>query len=559
MTTVNSEAAQPQVATKSVADIVAAWIERTTSTDHKSVARLYLGGAFTFLFVTLIAFGLMRAQLIIPSNSLISPDVFGQILSATGISFALLFAIPLALGIATLVVPLQIGARTVALPRINQFSAWLYLLGGATIWLSFLYTGPEAGILSLVPLSELTYTSSHGVDAWVVGVGLVGLGILLWSVNMLATLSVLRAPGMFWRRAPIFTWVTGAFSWLLLIGSPVLLAALTMLTIDRNFGGNFFIAGEGGSPLLYQHFIYFFFTTVYASVVLFGIGVIGEIFATFSGGRNQGRVFDRRTTTISLIVFSVLVPFAYLQNMYSSPVSVGWVSTAQVIALLLIVPLGLIVVNLIRTLWGGPVETRAPLLYAAAALSTMVVGLAIEWLLSILTVGWQYDNTADSQAATLLVFIGAAIFAGIAAIYYWLPKITGRFAGEGLGKTGLVIMLVGTYLYAIPMMFAGLAGQPVDIYRFYEGAGLDTYNLIASIGAYVFIAGAVLALATLAHGYSVGRRAGADPWGGTSLEWLALSPPAANNFDAVPDVRSDQPLRDIREAVTQRTGGSSRA
>lgn len=542
----------PEVATTSVADIVAAWIERTTSTDHKSVARLYLGGAFTFLFVTLIAFGLMRAQLIIPSNSLISPEVFGQLLSATGVSLALLFAVPLVLGFATLIVPLQIGARSVALPRVNQMSVWLYLLGAAAIWLSFLYTGPEAGILSLVPLAEGTFLSSHGIDAWTVGVAMASLGFLLWAVNMLATLATMRAPGLAWRRAPIFTWAIASISWLLLIATPVMLAALVMLNIDRNFGGTFFVAGQGGSPLLYQHLVYFFFTAVYATVVLFALGVIGEIFATFTRGPN-GHVYNRRVTITCLVAFAILVPLAYMQNMYASPVAVGWVTFAQVIALLLIVPLGVLVYNLIRTLWGGPIATRAPLLYAAAALSTLVVGLAGEWMLSILTVGWQYNNTADSQASTILVFIGGGVLAGMAALYYWMPKLAGRVAGEGLGKSALVVILIGTYLYAIPMMFAGLAGQPVDIYRFYADSGLDGYNLVASIGAYVLIVGVILGLSTLAHAYSNGRKAGPDPWGGSTLEWLALSPPAANNFDAVPDVRSEQPLKDIREAVGQRS------
>jgi heme/copper-type cytochrome/quinol oxidase subunit 1 len=226
---------------------------------------------------------------------------------------------------------------------------------------------------------------------------------------------------------------------------------------------------------------------------------------------------------------------------------------AMAFALALVVPIGTLLFIWVGTLWRGALRLRAPIIYALAAISTMSFGLTGELAYSVIPVGWQLDNTTAAHAGTLYVLVGGGVMGGFAALHYWFPKLSGRVLGEGLGKIALVFILVGIHLYALPMLLAGLEGQPVDIFKYYENTGVDGYNLIASIGAFVLVAGILLELGNAAHSWNNGLKAGHDPWGGSTLEWFALAPPPPHNFDAVPDVRSTEPLRDIREAVRRRT------
>ncbi len=541
--------ARPEIVTRGVPTPRPGWVERVTSADHKSVGILYIGTSLVFLILAGVEFALMRAQLFVPENSLISPEIFNRLLSAAGVTAVVLFAIPLALGFIAYLVPLQIGARGVALPRLNLFSYWLYAIGGVAIYASFLYSVPEAGTYSLPPLSETTFSLTHGVDAWITGVALACAGFTLFGVNMVVTVGRLRAPGMAWRRLPLFSWAATATSGLLLVLAPAMLAAVVMLMIDRQFDGVFFEAGEGGAPLLYEHLAMLFAAGGYAIVLLLAAGAISEILPTFSGQP----IFSHRGAAASIVGIAVLVPLAWMQSMYEAPLAEGWTIMAMAFALALVVPIGTLLFIWVGTLWRGALRLRAPIIYALAAISTMSFGLTGELAYSVIPVGWQLDNTTAAHAGTLYVLVGGGVMGGFAALHYWFPKLSGRVLGEGLGKIALVFILVGIHLYALPMLLAGLEGQPVDIFKYYENTGVDGYNLIASIGAFVLVAGILLELGNAAHSWNNGLKAGHDPWGGSTLEWFALSPPPPHNFDAVPDVRSTEPLRDIREAVRRRT------
>jgi heme/copper-type cytochrome/quinol oxidase subunit 1 len=502
--------------------------------------------------VTLLV--LMRVQLIVPENTMIDPVTFDRLLSAYGATAVVFFALPFAIGLATYVVPLQIGARGVALPRLGALSFWLYLFGAIVLYGSFLFTPPEAGTLNLPPFSDDAFLPTHGVDAWIVGVGLAIVGFICASINLIATLWVERAPGMAWRRLPPFTWASTVISFLILIAGPVLLAALVMLFFDRRFDGVFFESGQGGGPVLYQHLSWFFFTATYAAIVIFAAGIISEILPVFSGKP----AFSHRATTIAIAAIGAISLLAWMQNMYSADIARGWLYMAMAASLALAVPIGVLVFGWIATLWGGALRLRAPLLFALGAISTMSIGLAGELANSVIPVGWQTGNTAAAWQDTHYALIGGAVFAGFAGLYHWYPKLTGRTMGEGLAHASFWTMLVGVNLMCIPMFLAGVEGQPVDVGEFYEGIGLSGYNLAASIGAFVLAAGILLTLVNAVLGVRHGTRAGHDPWGGTTLEWLTLSPPPEHNFDAIPDVRSAEPLRDIRDAVRRRTTSWSR-
>jgi cytochrome c oxidase subunit 1 len=541
--------ARPEIVTDGIPRRRPAWVERVTSVDHKSVGILYLGTALSFAAVAVIELVLLRVQLIVPENTAISPDIFDRVLSVFGVTSVILFAIPLALGLIGYITPLQIGSRGVAFPRLNLLSFWLYALGAATVYASFLWQPPDTGLAALPPLSEQTFSEAGGVDAWIVGSALAILGFVCFAVNLVVTLHNLRAPGMAWRRMPPLSWAAGVSGYVLLAVGPVILAALTMLFIDRNHGGAFFDAGEGGAPLLYEHLAWFFFTGAYMVVVIVAAGVISDVLPTFA----RKPLFSQRGVMLSLLAMGVLGPLAWIQNMYTAPIPLGFEIFAMLVALALTVPIGLLIFIWIATLWGGTLHLRAAPLYALGAIGSMAIGLGGELAYSVIPVGWQLDNTAAAHGDTFAVLAGGAVLGGFAALHYWFPKVTGRMMSESMGKAALAAILAGIYVYALASFFAGLKGQPADVYKFFEGNGLDGFNLVASIAAFVLAVGVLLELANAARSWGHGVRTGHDPWGGATLEWFALSPPPEHNFDAVPDVRSSEPLDDIRRAVSERT------
>ncbi len=540
--------ARPEVVTEEISRRRPAWVERATATDHKSVGLLYIGTSLCFLALAVVEFVLMRVQLIVPENTMIEPQIFDRVLSTFGITAVALFAIPLALGLFSYIVPLQIGSRGVAFPRLGLFSFWLYLAGAVTLYGSFLYRPSEAGLAALPPLSENIFLNTRGVDTWVVGSALAILGFVCFAINLVVTLHNMRAPGLAWRRVPLLSWSAALSGYLLLVIGPVMLAALTMLFIDRHYGGVFFNAGEGGAPLLYEHLAWFFFTGAYLLVIVFAGGVISDVLPIHA----RKPLFSQRAAMLCLLAIAVLGPLAWMQNMYTAPIAFSFEAFAMLFAIALVVPIGLMIYNWIATLWGGTLHARAAPLFAIGAISALTIGLSVELACSVIAVGWQLDNTTAAQAATVAVFVGGMVLGGFAALHHWLPKLTGRMMGEGLGKASLVTILIGLYVYELMAFFAGVKGQPVDIYKFFGDAGVDGFNLVASIAAFVVAIGVFLELGNAAYSCRNGVRVGHDPWGGATLEWFALSPPPEHNFDAVPDVRSAEPLHDIRRAIRER-------
>ena len=525
------------------------WIELATSGDHKDVGRVLIAGALGFLFLAVVQMLLMRLQLSIPENTFLTPVTFNRLLSVYGTTAIFLFAIPLALGLFYYVVPLQIGARGTALPRLGQIGMCLYVAGATVLYSGFLFTPTEAGINPLAPLSELPYLSNNGVNAWATATGLATLGFVFIAVNLVATLRTMRAPGMAWRRLPVFAWAAAICSWLMLAIGPVLLAAIAMLMIDRNFEGTFFDGGSGGAPLLWQHLSWIFFTGAYMLILIAAFGAIAEIVPTFS----RKPLFNRGAVIGSLAAIAVIGTLAWMQNMLTAPIGIGWMYFAMVMSLALIVPFGLVVFNLIATMVGGTLRMRAPLLFAAGAISAISIGLAAEIQQSMVAAAWGIKDTTASTAATHFALVGGGVFGGFAALHYWFPKMTGRTMGESLARISFWTMAIGIVVAFVPLFLAGAAqGEVVDAYKYFDHTGVNAYNLIASIGALVLAIGIVLTLVNAILSRGRGAEAGHDPWSGDSLEWLTLSPPDPHNFDVLPDVRSARPMRDIRVAIAHR-------
>jgi heme/copper-type cytochrome/quinol oxidase subunit 1 len=526
------------------------WAEIATSADHKDLGRVLITSALGFLFIALVELLLMRLQLAIPENTFLDPVTFNRMLSLYGATAIFFVAVPLALGFFYYAVPLQIGARATALPRLGQIGTWLFVAGATVLYAGFLFTPSEAGVNPLPPLSGLTFLANNGVDAWAAATGLATLGFVLIAIDLVATMRRLRAPGMAWRRLPVFSWAAAISSSLLLVIGPVMLAAIVMLLIDRNFEGIFFAGDAGGSPLLWQHLSWIFYTGTYMLTLIFALGAIAEIVPAFA----RKPLFNRGAVIGSLVAIAVIGTLAWMQNMLTAPIGIGWMYFAMAMSLALIVPFGLIFFNLIATLAGGTVQMRAPLLFAAGAIIAISIGLAAEIEHSMVAVGWRLQHTTDSTAATHFALLGGAVFGGFAALYWWFPKMTGRTMGESLARFSFWTMLLGTLLTFVPLALAGtFDGQVIDAYKFFDGTGVSNYNLIATIGAFILAVGIGMTLVNALVSREGGAPAGHDAWGGDSLEWFALSPPEPHNFDVLPDVRSARPMRDIREAIAHRS------
>jgi len=526
------------------------WTEIATSADHKDLGRVLIAAALGFLFLALVELLLMRLQLAIPENTFLSPVTFNRMLSLYGATAVFFFAVPLALGFFYYVAPLQIGARGTALPRLGQIGTWLFVAGPAVLYAGILFTPSEAGVNPLPPLSDVAFLADNGVDAWAAATGLATLGFVLIAIDLIATLRRRRAPGMAWRRLPVFAWAAAICSWLLLAIGPVLLAALTMLLIDRNYDGIFFAGDAGGSPLLWQHLSWIFYSGAYMLLLIFALAAIAEIVPALA----RKPLFNRGAVIGSLVAIAVLGTLAWMQNMLTAPIGIGWMYFAMTMSLALIVPFGLVLFNLIETLVGGAVRMRAPLLFAAGAISMISIGLAAEISHSLPALGWRLQHTVDSTAATHFALVGGAVFGGFAALHWWFPKMTGRTMGESLARFSFWTMVAGTLLAFLPLFLAGgFEGQVIDAYKFFDATGVDTYNLLATIGVFLLAIGILMTLANALLSREGGAAAGHDPWGGDSLEWFALSPPDPHNFDLLPDVRSPRPMRDIRDAIAHRS------
>jgi cytochrome c oxidase subunit 1 len=530
------------------------WLDWLSTTDHKKIGILYMVTTFGFFVLGGIEALLMRLQLGVPNNDFITPEHYNQLFTMHGTTMIFLFVVPMMAGLANYFVPLMIGARDMAFPRLNALSYWLLLFGGIVFYASLFFQPPEAGWFSYAPLSSAAYTPSGGQDAWIFLVHITGISSLLGAINFYATIVNMRAPGMGWGRLPLFVWSILIYAILLILALPVIAAAVTMLLTDRHFGTHFFDPSRGGSALLWQHLFWFFGHPEVYIMILPGFGIISEVVPVFS----RKPVFGYKAIAASTAVIAFLSMLVWAHHMFATPVGTVVLGFFMLSSFLVAVPTGVKIFNWIATLWQGTIEFKTPLLFAAGFIGTFVMGGITGIFLAIFPVDWQLTDTYYVVAHFHYVLMGGAVMAIFAGIYYWFPKITGRMLSEGLGKASFWLMLVGFHLTFLVQHALGLSGMPRRVYEYPPGVGWSTYNLISTIGAFVLAVGVLLTIVNVVRSLKRGAIAGPDPWKGNTLEWFTNSPPPVNNFDVIPRVRSVEPMRDIRRQVERATKDEQR-
>jgi cytochrome c oxidase subunit 1 len=534
------------------------WIDWVLTTDHKKIGIMYLVLTFVFFLLGGVEALLMRTQLAVPGNTLLTGERYNELLTLHGTTMIFLFVVPVMAGFGNYFLPLMIGARDMAFPRLNALSFWLLLTAGVVFYCTLFFNPPEAGWWSYPPLSSIQFSPSGGQDAWIFLIHLTGISSLLGAINFYATILNMRAPGMSWGRIPLFVWALLVYAVLLIIALPVVAAAVTMLLTDRHAGTHFFDPTAHGSPVLWQHLFWFFGHPEVYIMILPGFGIISEVIPVFS----RKPVFGYKAIAASTALIAFLATLVWAHHMFASPVPLVVLGFFMLSSYLIGIPTGVKIFNWISTLWRGSIVMTTSLYFAVGFIAIFVVGGITGIFLATFPVDWQLNDTYFVVAHFHYVLMGGAVFSIFAGIYYWFPKMTGRLLDETMGKISFWLMFVGFNVAFFVQHALGLDGMPRRIYTYSSASGWGTYNMISTVGSYVFALGILLTIINVVRSVKVGRAAGPDPWKGNTLEWLVPSPPPVNNFDAIPRVRSVEPMRDIRRqverqtGVTQKTGGS---
>ncbi|HEY3183141.1 MAG TPA: cytochrome c oxidase subunit I [Gaiellaceae bacterium] len=527
---------------------VASWL---TTADHKRIGILYIWTALVFFVIGGVMALLMRTQLATPNETLLTGSAYNQAVTMHGTTMVFLVIVPILAGFGNYLVPLMIGARDMAFPRLNALSYWLYLLGGIVLYSSFFAKdgAPTAGWTSYVPLSTL-HSPGVGQDLWILGLHVLSISSLAGAINFVVTVHNMRARGMTWMRMPLFVWTLVTYAWLLVIVLPVLSAGLTLMLLDRQVDTHFFNPEHGGSPILYQHVFWFFGHPEVYIMILPAMGIISEVLPVFS----RKPIFGYKAvafSTAGIAFYSLLV---WAHHMFAVGLPVGLDIFFMLSSMVIAIPTGVKIFNWLATLWRGNISFDTPMLFALGFIAVFTIGGLSGIFLAAFPFDWQATDSYYVVAHLHYVLFGGSIFGIFAGLYYWWPKMFGKVLDERLGKVNFWLFFIGMNVTFMPQHFLGLLGMQRRIYTYDHGGLWETYNLISTIGSYMMGLGMLVFVVNVVRTARIGRRAGNDPWIGDTLEWYATSPPPPWNFERIPFVTSARPLRDLRRRLAEERG-----
>jgi cytochrome c oxidase subunit I+III len=513
-----------------------------TSVDHKRIGMRYISTAFVFFFLAGVQALVMRVQLSAPNQHLLSPAAYNELFTMHGTSMIFLFNTPVLAGFGNYLVPLQLGTRDMAFPRLNAFSYWIFVLAGTFMYLGeFIGHGPDGGWFGYVPLSSRAYSPGVNLDFWGLGVMFVGISTTVGAVNFIVSIFKMRAPGMTLARLPVFCWSVLVMGFMVLFAVPAVTVATALLEADRIFGTAFYDPARGGNALLYQHLFWFWGHPEVYILLIPALGMITMIVPTFARARLAGYVW-----VVTALVGIGFVSFGlWVHHMFAAgipPQAMGFFSAAS---MTIAIPSGIMIFAWIATLWRGSVRWSTPLLFCLGFASIFVLGGITGVMVASLPFDLQATDTYFVVAHFHYVLVGGVVFPIFAGLYFWLPKMTGRLLSETLGKWSFWLMLVGFHLGFFPLHIVGLMGMPRRVYTYDSGLGWGPLNLLATIGGFLFGLGTLLTVINLWRSRRHGAPAGDDPWGADSLEWSVPSPAPHYNFVRIPVVDSRHPQWDV--------------
>jgi cytochrome c oxidase subunit I+III len=512
-----------------------------TTTDHKEIGLRFIVTAFVFFMLGGVLALLMRMQLARPRSTFIGPDLYNQLFTTHGTTMMFLFAVPVMEGMGLYLVPLMVGTRNVAFPKLMNFGYYIYLTAGILLYTSLiLNVGPDMGWFSYVPLAGPDYGPGKRVDVWSQMVTMVEISTLVGAVEVITTVFKLRAPGMSLDRIPLFVWAQLTTSFMILFAMPSVMLCSTMLATDRmtRINTHFFNPAEGGDPLLWQHLFWFFAHPEVYIIFVPASGFVSEILAAFSRRRSFGyTALVLANTAVAFIGFGV-----WVHHMFATPLPELGQGLFTASSLMIVVPNGIQFFCWIATLWGGRPYVRMPLVFVLGFFAVFLVGGLTGVMLASVSINTQVHDTFFVVAHLHYVLIGGAIFPLFGAFYYWFPKWSGRLLSERIGWLNFWLMFVGFNLTFFPMHWLGLHGMTRRVYSYPAGAGWERMNIAATLGAFMIGASVLVFLANVVRSRRRGRIAGANPWGAGTLEWATSSPPPPYNFLHPPTVRSRYPV-----------------
>src|SRR5438270_915765 len=522
-----------------------------STVDHKRIGIRYIYTAFIFFVIAGILALVMRVQLTRPDSHVLSPQTYNQFFTMHGTLMIFLFNTPVLAGFGNYLLPLQLGTRDMAFPRLNAFSYWIFVLSGIFICSSFLIGKiPDGGWFGYTPYTSKAFNPGINMDFWGLGIVFVGISTTVGAINFIVTTFKMRAPGMTINRMPIFVWSMLSMAFMVLFAVPAITVPPALLELDRLFGTAFFVPHLGGSTLLYQHLFWFWGHPEVYILFVPATGMVSMMLAVFARRALAGYIW----IATSLIAIAFISFGVWVHHMFATGMPVQAMSFFSAVSLIIAIPSGVMFFAWIATMWRGKVEFTTPMLFVVGFLLIFLLGGITGVMVSVLPFDWQITDSYFVVAHFHYVLNGAVVFPIFGAIYYWYPKMVGRKLSERLGKISFWMMFIGFNLASFPMHILGFLGMPRRVYTYPSGLGWDGLNAIVSAGSTVFALGAALTLVNWFRARYAGEPAGDNPWGADSLEWSTTSPPPEYNFAAIPVVASRHPLWDQQPLPYARSG-----